>query len=281
MRIPARRPGRTAAALSLCLALAACSGSGPQSPPAPAGITAQAGSATSVHVMWEAPSGGTAVTGYSCSRPTGLIRDVPAEKTMVDVTGLSPLTAYAFTVRAKGADAAARPTVRPPGSPPGRPGGGPPGTHRPGHHHRPRRRPPGRPPDLGAGERRHGRDGLRRLPGRCPDPHGGPGETSTTLTGLQPGTRYGFTVRARDGSDNASPDGPLAEVTTPADPAQGPDTAPSGFTAVASRAPSPCPGPLPPPGTRPPSTSSTSTDSPSPSSSSGPARFPVERWCTG
>ncbi|NXY99688.1 fibronectin type III domain-containing protein, partial [Streptomyces sp. BR123] len=62
----------------------------------------------------------------------------------------------------------------------------------------------------------------------------GPAETSTALTRLQPDTAYAFTVRARDGADNSSPDGPAAEVTTPPAPGRGPGTAPADFTAHAS-----------------------------------------------
>ncbi|KJY25040.1 hydrolase, partial [Streptomyces sp. NRRL S-444] len=62
----------------------------------------------------------------------------------------------------------------------------------------------------------------------------GPTETGTTLTGLQPDTVYTFTVRARDGADNSSPDGPAVDVTTPPSAGQGPGTAPAEFTATAS-----------------------------------------------
>ncbi|MEU6894109.1 fibronectin type III domain-containing protein [Streptomyces sp. NPDC046557] len=235
MRHPARHPwGRTTAALCLCAALAACSG-GAEPPGAPVGITAQAGSATSVHVMWEPAAGGTPVTGYQVYQADRLIRSLPADKTMVDITGLSPLTSYAFTVRAEDAgghrsarSAAARVTTptaraedhRPPTAP----------TATTGRADGPRAArltwaPAGDDTGVTAYDIYQG--GVRIHTA-------GPGETTTALTGLQPGTRYEFTVRARDGSDNTSPDGPVAEVTTPADPGQGPDTAPSGFTAVPS-----------------------------------------------
>ncbi|MGW7098162.1 fibronectin type III domain-containing protein [Streptomyces sp. NPDC054838] len=236
MRDPARHPlGRTTAALCLCLALAGCSGGGAEPPGAPVGITAQAGSATSVHVMWEAAEGGTPVTGYQLFQADRLIRDLPADKTMVDVTGLSPLTAYAFTVRAKDAaghrsalSAAARVTTPAARAADNRPPTAPAATT--GRADGPRAARLTWAPasdDTGVTAYDVYQGGVRIHTA-------GPDRTSTTLTGLQPGTRYEFTVRARDGADNASPDGPVAEVTTAADPGQGPDTAPSDFTAVPS-----------------------------------------------
>lgn len=84
--------------------------------------------------MWEAASGGSAVTGYQLFQADRLVRDLPADKTMVDVTGLSPLTAYAFAVRAKDAAGHRSPSARPPASP-----RRPPGPRTTG-------RPPPRPP---------------------------------------------------------------------------------------------------------------------------------------
>jgi len=43
----------------------------------------------------------------------------------------------------------------------------------------------------------------------------GGARTATVVTGLRPGTRYAFTVRARDASDNASAPGDTVRLTTP------------------------------------------------------------------
>ncbi|MYR57757.1 hydrolase, partial [Streptomyces sp. SID625] len=59
-----------------------------------------AGSATSVHVMWNAVTSSTGVKAYQVFRGTEKVRDVPASEHMVDVTRLSPSTTYVFTVRA-------------------------------------------------------------------------------------------------------------------------------------------------------------------------------------
>ncbi|KJY25033.1 hydrolase, partial [Streptomyces sp. NRRL S-444] len=83
--------------------LAACTAADTRPPAAPAGITAQAGSATSVHVMWQASAAADGVTGYQVFQAGRLVRELPADKTMVDITGLTPQTAYAFTVRARDA----------------------------------------------------------------------------------------------------------------------------------------------------------------------------------
>ncbi|MEU9027496.1 fibronectin type III domain-containing protein [Streptomyces sp. NPDC048383] len=229
------------AALARCLALAAltaltaCASGDTEPPRAPAGLTAQAGSATSVHVMWAAAAPADGVTGYQVFQAGQLVRDLPAEKTMVDITDLAPRTPYDFTVRAR--DAAGN---RSPLSAPAR-------ATTPAARAEDRQ-PPTAPP-TGTGSALGPRT-VRLVWAAAADDTGvtaydihqgdvrihtvGPGETSTTLEGLQPGTAYSFTVRARDGADNSSPDGPPVSVTTPADPAQGPGTAPAAFTATAS-----------------------------------------------
>ncbi|MEV7544867.1 fibronectin type III domain-containing protein [Streptomyces sp. NPDC089915] len=234
-----RRAGAVLAALALCLAapaLAACGADADTTPPhAPAGLTAQAGSATSVHVMWEAAAPADGVTGYQVFQNGRIVRELPAEKTMVDITGLTPRTAYSFTVRARDAagnhspaGAAAQATT-----PAAKPDD---------------RQPPTAPPTTAG--RAEGPRTARLDWTPATDDTGvtaydvyqggirihteGAAATSTTLTGLQPGTAYSFTVRARDGSDNSSPDGPAVALTTPDDPAQGPGTAPGAFTAAAS-----------------------------------------------
>ncbi|WP_405532356.1 fibronectin type III domain-containing protein [Streptomyces avidinii] len=232
---------RSAPTLALCLAalsltaLTACTAPDTEPPPAPAGLTAQAGSATSVHVMWEAAAGRDGVIGYQVFEADHMVRELPAEKTMVDITGLAPQTGYTFTVRAKdaagnlsGPGPAARVTT-----------------------------PAAKAEDLKAPTtpatttaRATGPRSARVSWTAATDDTGvtaydvyqggvrihtaGPTESDTALTGLQPDTVYTFTVRARDGADNSSPDGPAVDVTTPPASGDGPGTAPAAFTATAS-----------------------------------------------
>ncbi|MCB5182699.1 fibronectin type III domain-containing protein, partial [Streptomyces antimicrobicus] len=204
-------------------------------PPAPAGLTAQAGSATSVHVMWDAVGGGPELAGYQVFQGGTLVRELPAEKTMVDVTGLTPQTAYAFTVRAKAASGAlsapsaeatattpaARPEDRQAPTAPG------PLTARAEGPRAARLSWAPATDDTGvtAYDIHQGGVRIHTVPGS---------ETSTVLTGLRPDTVYTFTVRARDGADNSSPDGPATDLTTPPAAGRGPGTAPAGFTAAVS-----------------------------------------------
>ncbi|MEU3060421.1 fibronectin type III domain-containing protein [Streptomyces subrutilus] len=229
---------RSAPTLALCLALsglAACTASDTEPPPAPAGLTAQAGSATTVHVMWNAAADRDGVTGYQVFQAGRLVRELPAEKTMVDVTGLTPQTAYAFTVRAK--DAAGNLSATGPAASATTPAA---------------KAEDGRAPTAPGATTARATGPRAALvswstatddtavtaydvyQGGARIHTAGPGETSTTVTGLQPDTVYTFTVRARDGADNSSPDGPAVDVTTPPASGAGPGTAPSDFTAAAS-----------------------------------------------
>ncbi|MCX5197456.1 fibronectin type III domain-containing protein [Streptomyces sp. NBC_00249] len=228
------RPAR--AAFVICLAaavLTACAGGDTAAPHAPSGLTAQAGSATSVHVMWETPADADGVTGYQVFQSGSLVRELPADKTMVDVTGLSPQTSYAFTVRARDAagnrsplstraqvttPAAKAEDHRAPTAPPAT-------TGRAESPRTVRLAWEAATDDAGVTAYDVYQGGVRIHTA-------GPSDGTTTLTGLQPGTAYSFTVRARDGADNSSPDGPAVAVTTPADPGQGPATAPGAFTAT-------------------------------------------------
>ncbi|WP_405981825.1 fibronectin type III domain-containing protein [Streptomyces sp. NBC_00158] len=231
-----RRAGAAALALGLTAALAACGADGDTRPPAtPTGLTAQAGSATSVHVMWRAPGTADGVSGYQVFQGGQLVRELPADKTMTDITGLAPRTAYSFAVRAKDAAGNRSPLSAPAEvtTPEAKAED---------------RQPPTAPPT--ADGRAEGPHEARLSWGAATDDtgvtaydvyqagvrvHTAPGtDRSTTVTGLQPGTAYAFTVRARDGSDNSSPDGPPVAVTTPADPGQAPRTAPGSFTASPS-----------------------------------------------
>jgi chitodextrinase len=61
-------------------------------------------------------------------------------------------------------------------------------------------------------------------------------QTATVVTGLRPGTRYRFTVRARDAADNLSPASTAVRLTTAPGADEGAETAPAGFRAVTRRA---------------------------------------------
>ncbi|MFJ4777578.1 fibronectin type III domain-containing protein [Streptomyces sp. NPDC088762] len=237
MPVPhARR--RHAPALALVLLLggaAACTAPDTDPPPAPAGLTAQAGSATTVHVMWNAAGEHDGVTGYRVFEGDRLVRELPAGTTMVDVTGLAPQTGYSFTVKAE--DAAGNLS---PAAPAAR--ATTPAAKAEDH------RAPTAPAVTTA--RATGPRSAQVTWSAATDDTAvtaydvyqsgvrihtaGPSESTTALSGLQPDTVYTFTVRARDGADNSSPDGPPADVTTPPASGEGPNTAPADFTAAAS-----------------------------------------------
>ncbi|WP_225827430.1 fibronectin type III domain-containing protein [Streptomyces naphthomycinicus] len=204
-------------------------------PGAPAGITAAAGSATSVHVMWNAAPEGTGVRSYEVYRGTTKVAGVPGSQHMVDVTRLRPSTSYAFTVRAR--DTAGRL--------------GPPSRvvrARTPAVEAADREAPTRPPKTTG--RAVGSRAVQLSWGASRDDRGvlsydvyqggvkihsvGGNQTAAVVTGLRPGSRYVFTVRARDAADNLSPAGAPVRLTTPGSD-DGRSTAPAGFTAATHR----------------------------------------------
>ncbi|MFF8730914.1 fibronectin type III domain-containing protein [Streptomyces sp. NPDC015171] len=209
-------------------------------PGAPAGVTAAAGSATSVHVMWNAAPGEAGVRAYEVYRGTTKVVDVPGSQHMVDVTRLRPSTQYAFTVRARGAGDRLGPpsrTVR----------------ARTPAAAAADRSAPTRPKDttgrtvssravqLSWGASRDDRSVVSYdvYQGGVKIHSVGGNQTATVVTGLRPGSRYVFTVRARDAADNLSPAGSPVRLTTPGRD-DGRDTAPTGFTATTHRADGAC-----------------------------------------
>ncbi|MFJ7493737.1 fibronectin type III domain-containing protein [Streptomyces sp. NPDC097727] len=230
-----QRPHATAAlacsTVLLIVALTACdsaSAADTRKPTTPDRVTAQAGSATSVHVMWEPATDNKAVTGYELYRNGERVRSVAATKVMTDVDGLTASTPYTFTVRARDAagnlsapSAAATVTTPAP---------------TPADHE-----PPTRPVKL-----RGTADGSRAANlswgGSTDDVgvtsydiyqedsriHSVPGtQTTAHLTGLRPGTVYTFTVRARDAADTSSPDSNALDLTTASAPGAPAGTAPT------------------------------------------------------
>ncbi len=233
-----RPPTLPALACAVVLLLTACGGEDKDTtlPSAPSGVTAQASSATSVHVMWEQAGDNKAVVGYEVFRQGTRVKMVPATKTMVDVDQLNPRTAYSFTVRAR--DAAGNLSKPSPATAVTTPAPTPED-----------KKAPTRPAEL------RGRvDGGRAVTlswGRAADNigvtsydiyqedsriHSVPGtETTARVTGLRPGTVYTFTVRARDAAENSSPDSKPVDLTTPAASGKGPSTAPTGLEATARK----------------------------------------------
>ncbi|WP_328498216.1 fibronectin type III domain-containing protein [Streptomyces sp. NBC_00414] len=185
-------------------------------PAAPAGVTAAAGSATSVHVMWNRASGKPEVTRYEVYRGATKVKEVPGSEYMVDITRLKPSTRYAFSVRARDADGrlgppseqvrATTPTAAAAdGRAPSRP-----------------ERPRGKAVGSRAAQLSWARStddlGVASYDvyqGTTKIHSVGGAQTATVVTGLRPGTRYSFTVRARDAADNVSPASGAVRITTP------------------------------------------------------------------
>ncbi|MGW0121993.1 fibronectin type III domain-containing protein [Streptomyces sp. NPDC003327] len=241
----ASRPTRLAAlyplraALLACLALTACTTTPPpdtRAPTAPTGVTATAGSSTTVHVMWSAATDDRAVTGYAVYREGRKIKDLPATTLMTDVVGLAPAARHTFTVRAR--DAAGN--VSPPSTAV---------TATTLAAAAADRTPPTSPTALRATPDGSRGAVLTWTPARddtrvtAYDVHSGearihtvPGTaTAARLTGLRPGTAYSFTLRARDAAENSSPHSAPADVVTAPAPGAPPNTAPRDLTATATR----------------------------------------------
>ena len=207
-------------------------GDGGGLPAVPTGVTAEAGSATTVHVMWNAVED---VETYEVYRGGELVREVPAAERMVDVTRLRPSTAYAFTLRARDADGrlgprsrevrATTPAAMADASAPTRPGDvrG--------------RAVGGRAVQLGWSAAKDDRDVVSYdvYQGDAKVHSVGGGRTAAVITGLRPGTRYSFTVRARDAADNVSPASAAVRLTTPGTD-DGRATAPTQLRAASHRA---------------------------------------------
>ncbi|WP_447035942.1 fibronectin type III domain-containing protein [Streptomyces sp. DSM 118878] len=206
-------------------------------PAAPRGLTVEAGSATTAHVMWNQATDDTGVTGYEVYRDAKKVKAVPGHKHMVDIVGLRPSTTYAFTVRARDAEGNVSPdsrklTVRTPEAAAADRGA------------------PSRPARL-RGEAEGSRSAMLTW-GRSTDDRRvasyeiyqggskvhsvGGGQTATLVTGLRPGTDYTFTVKARDAADNFSPASREVRLTTAAGKDSGRGTAPTGFRAATHRA---------------------------------------------
>lgn len=107
VRRPHIHAALTTSTALLLAALTACGGSADaadhQRPTVPGGVTAQASSATSVHVMWNRAADDTAIAGYDVYRKGRMVKSVAASRQMIDVDGLTPSTPYTFTVRARDA----------------------------------------------------------------------------------------------------------------------------------------------------------------------------------
>lgn len=200
-------------------------------PGAPTGVTAAAGSATSVHVMWNALPAGSGIRGYEVYRGTTKVADVPDAEHMADVTRLRPSTGYAFTVRARGEDGSLGPRSRAVrATTPAMTAADRSAPTRPGH---PRGRVVGsRAVQLSWDAAKDDRAVVSYdvFQGGAKIHSVGGNQTATVVTGLRPGTRYVFTVRARDAADNLSPAAAAVRLTTPGSD-DGSDTAPTGFTA--------------------------------------------------
>lgn len=213
--------------------LTACGGTADadtQRPSTPKGVTAQASSSTSVHVMWEPASDNKAITGYEVYRAKTKVASVPATKHMIDVDELTASTDYTFTVRSK--DAAGNLSA-PSSVVPVTTQATPPRDDE----------PPTVPAGLAA-TADGGRSATLTWKAAKDDVgvtsydiyqedsriHSVPGGATTAkVTGLRPGTVYTFTVRARDAADTSSPDSNAVDLTTAKAAGAPASTAPTGL----------------------------------------------------
>ncbi|MFE2042041.1 fibronectin type III domain-containing protein [Streptomyces sp. NPDC059477] len=207
--------------------------SGESPPGAPAGVTADAGSATSVHVMWNEVSAEPPITEYEIYQGSTKVKEVDADEHMVDVVQLKPSTTYTFTVRARDAEGrlsdpsiqveATTPAAGPADdSPPTRPG-----------------TTSGQVTGSQAVQLQWGasKDNQKVVSydifqGDTKIHSVGGTQTAAVVTGLRPSTDYSFTVKARDAADNVSPAGNAVRLTTAAGDDSGQGTAPTDFTAT-------------------------------------------------
>ncbi|AVV46400.1 hypothetical protein C6376_38665 [Streptomyces sp. P3] len=70
-------------------------------PGAPTGVTAAAGGATSVHVIWNAVAADPGIGAYEVYPGAEKAGNVPGAAPPPDVVRLAPSTAYVFTVRVR------------------------------------------------------------------------------------------------------------------------------------------------------------------------------------
>lgn len=230
-----RTSGLAALASAAALTLCAC-GSGEDAAtrlPAPSGVSVQAGSATSVHVMWGSSPGGPEISSYQVYRGGTRVKDVAVGQNMVDITGLRPSTAYTFTVRARDTAGNLSPHSRE------RPVTTPAAV---AEDHRAPAAPSGLSATSEGPRAAHlswraptGDEGITSYDIHQGDAkiHSVAGATTTArITRLRPGTRYRFTVTARDAADNTSPASRTVEITTPDGPGDDPDTTPLDFRAA-------------------------------------------------
>ncbi|GGM08186.1 hydrolase [Streptomyces fumigatiscleroticus] len=233
---------RCALVSAMCAVAASCGGPGAAGggdsglPGPPTGVTATAGSATSVHVMWNAVAPDARIDGYAVYRGPTKVKDVPGSEHMVDVTRLRPSTTYVFTVRARDSGGRLGPRSRqvrattPAAAPADRSAPTPPGGLR-------GRAAGSRAVQLSWSASRDDREVVSydiEQGGTRIHSVGG-SQTAAVVTGLRPGTRYSFTVRARDAAGHLSPAGAAVRLTTPGDD-DGRATAPTGLRATARRA---------------------------------------------
>ncbi|MFE5208037.1 fibronectin type III domain-containing protein [Streptomyces sp. NPDC056600] len=244
-RVP-RRAARCCGALLTAVLATSCGWGaaageedGGRLPAAPAGVTAQAGSATSVHVMWSrVADNGSRVEAYEVYRGSAKVKEVAASEHMTDVVRLKADTAYTFHVRARSADgrlgprsAVVRATT---------PAASAADTRAPSAPKRLEGRAVGSraaqlsweaatdDQEVVSYEIHQGSTKIHSVGGA---------QTAAVVTGLRPGTRYSFTVRARDAAGNLSPAGGRVRITTAgAKEDDGRATAPVAFRAKTVRA---------------------------------------------